>query len=67
MAVFKFFFNLCTWALRVDAPAGSDPLRHEAIARMNARQLADLPLGEVTFQPEPLQAARINPPLCRCA
>lgn len=64
--LFRNILTLATWATRIDGANGEDILQHPQIHRMSLRDLADLPLGQVTFQETPT-AAQNTLPLSRCA
>ncbi|MET3584101.1 hypothetical protein ABID21_000193 [Pseudorhizobium tarimense] len=66
MLPLQIILKLFYWLASPDQPPfdTDDPFRHPHIARMSARQLADLPMSRPERKPND---AKDKPPLKRCA
>ncbi|WP_137132212.1 hypothetical protein [Rhizobium sp. FY34] len=70
MALLQVLTEFMAWAQRLDSDNPADLQQQQEIARMDQRQLADLPLapsGHASFQAEPPAAAMTTPQLLLCA
>jgi hypothetical protein len=67
-AVIEIFWNLAGRAMRVGAQTGTsaeDVLAHPDLARMDERQLADLPLSPARYEPRSACSDVALPRPCR--
>jgi hypothetical protein len=70
MALLQVLTEFMAWAQRLDSHNPADLLQQNEIARMDQRQLADLPLApscHASIQAEPPAAAMTMPRLLLCA